>query len=721
MKRGHSCRLNRADFLRAAAPSLLSIFLFALAIFLFFLPSYKTHILMVSLAVLALISFLLMYNIRRTLIFEGKRNDAEEALRKSEARFRRLAENAPFGLSIIASDGTFEYLNPEFTRVFGFDLDDVPNKDAWFLKAYPDEAYRRKVMDTWKTDSDSLCTVGGILERVFRVRCKDGQEKTIRFRNVSVENRKQLLTYESIGEQVEAERKFQESEQRIKFLNEKSKTREMLYRSLLESSADAIIIYDLEGRAQYVSPAFTEIFQWSEKEVLHRKIPFLPDSEREKTFEIIDLLLGEGTPCRGFETRRLTKDGTILDVSISASRYGDHQGKPVGLLVIIRDISDTKKLQAQLQQAQKMEAIGTLAGGIAHDFNNLLMSIQGNTSLMLLHLDENHRFYERLTGIEHQVESGSRLTGQLLGYARQGRYEIKPIDLNTIVKETSETFGRTKKEIRLHLKLEAGLYGIEADRTQLEQVILNLYVNAWQAMPGGGELYIQTKNSHHEELKGKVYNAKPGRYVELKVHDTGTGMDKETVERIFEPFFTTREMGYGTGLGLASVYGIVKGHGGYIDVETKKGKGSTFRIYFPASSKRVADKRQGGENPRHGSGTILLVDDEQAVATVAQELLEELGYKALVARDGKTAIAVYEDKREEIDLVLLDMVLPGMGGGEIFNRLKELDPNVRVLLSSGYSLNGEAQEILDRGCDGFIQKPYRVSTLTKAIEQIMLT
>jgi two-component system cell cycle sensor histidine kinase/response regulator CckA len=599
MKSGHVRQLNRVDFLWTVAPCLLTIFLFAATILCFFLDretgvtGMTTEFTLVSLAILAFISLLFLYNIRRK------------------------------------------------------------------------------------------------------------------------------LTYENIEGRVEAERKFQESERKIKRLYEKSRIREVLYRSLLESSADAIIIYDLEGRAQYVSPAFTEIFQWCEEEVLHRKIPFLPDSEKQRTHEIIESLLRDGTPCQGFESRRRKKDGEILDVSISASRYSDHQGQPAGFLVIIRDISERKKLQTQLQQAQKMEAIGTLAGGIAHDFNNLLMGIQGNVSLMLMRLDENHRFYEKLKSIENQVQSGSKLTGQLLGYARQGRYETRPIDLNAIAEETSETFGRTKKEIRLHLNLGHGLYAIKADRAQIEQVLFNLYVNAWQAMPRGGDLFIRTANTHHGEMQGKVYKARPGPYVELTVRDTGTGMDTKTKERIFEPFFTTKEMGYGTGLGLASVYGIVKGHGGYIDVETKKGKGSTFRVYFPASSRPVAPRKTAFENSGKGSGTILLVDDEEAVATVAQELLEELGYKTLAARDGKTAIAIYEDKGEEIDLVLLDMVLPGMGGGEIFNRLKELDPDVRVLLSSGYSLNGEAQEILDRGCDGFIQKPYRVNTLTKALKEIM--
>lgn len=672
-----------------------------------------------SLAILVLIGLILFYSVRQTLALEKERNDAETALLKSEARFKKLVENVPFGVSIMGPNGAVEYINPEFTRIFGFTREDVSEKGSWFLKAYPDARYRQQVTDVWRNDVAVLETNGGIVERIFKVRCGNGQEKTIRFRNVAIESRRQSLIYEDISEQAEAERKLQESERRYRRLYEKSKTGQKVYSSLLKSSADAIIIYDLDGNAQYVSPAFTAIFGWSKKEVLHRKVPFLPDSEKESTYSVIEALVRDGTPCQGFESRRLKKDGEIVDVSISASRYDDLNGNPSGILVIIRDISEKKKLQIQLQQAQKMEAIGTLAGGIAHDFNNLLMGIQGNASLMLMQIDKHDRFYDKLKNIEDQVQSGSKLTRQLLGYARQGRYEIKPINLNEVVGEIAETFGRTKKEISLHLKLGENLLGIEADRTQIEQVFLNLCVNAWQAMPGGGELFIETRNTHHERMQGKVYSVKPGTYVLLTVRDTGIGMDPGTLERIFEPFFTTKEMGHGTGLGLASVYGIVKGHGGYIDVESKAGEGSTFKIYFPASSRSMATQKDVVENVGQGSGTILLVEDEDAVANVAHELLETLGYKTLVARDGKSAIATYKEMREEIDLVLLDMVMPGMSGGEVFNRLKEINSDVRVLLSSGYSLTGEAQAILDRGCHGFIQKPYRISTLTKAISGIL--
>ena len=671
--------------------------------------------------ILVFIFLILLYNIRQTLSVERERNAAEEALRESELRFRRLAETAPFGLTISDTEGAFEYINPRFTEIFGYTISDVPDKKTWFEKAYPDPEYRKQVMETWMRDSRDLQVRGGISERIFQVSCKDGSQKTIRFRNVSIAKQKQSLTYEDITAQEEARQKLLDNQKKYKLLYKKSKMEEHLYRSLIESSADAIVIYDLEGNAKYVSPRFTEVFGWSEKDVLSKRIPFVPESEKAETSKIIESVVKGGIPCRNFETKRLTKDGDIIEVSISASCYNDYKGNAAGTLVIIRDVAEKKRLEAQLQQAQKMEAIGTLAGGIAHDFNNLLMGIQGNASLMLMQIEEDHPFYEKLKSIEDQVQSGSKLTGQLLGYARQGRYEIKPININDIVSETADTFGRTKKEIAVHLKLEKNLRGIEADRTQIEQVLLNLCVNAWQAMPGGGDLFMETRNVSYKEMSGKVYKVKERDYVLLSVRDTGVGMDQEIVDKIFDPFFTTKKMGHGTGLGLASVYGIIKGHGGYIDVETKKNEGTVFNIYFPASARTVTAEKDALDSADKGIGTILLVDDEETVATVALELLEALGYTVLLARDGGSAIKTYMEHKEEIDLVLLDMVLPGMDGGEIFNELKQIDENVRVLLSSGYSLNGQAQEILDRGCKGFIQKPYRVNTLTKAINEILVS
>lgn len=676
-------------------------------------------LLFVSLAILAFVAVMIMYIIRESMHIERSRKEAADSLKQSEARFRKLAEWAPFGLAIIRADETFEYVNSQFTKIFGYTIEEIPDKKTWYEKSYPDPELREKVISAWKEDNEASQNPGKIRERTYPVICKNGEQKIIFFRKVSLDNGKNLLICEDITTRAQAEEKLRQSRKRYQMLYERADKAQKLYRSLLESSADAIILYDLEGRVEYVSAAFTEIFGWSFDEVKGKRIPFVPDSEKETTRKVIKELVEQGTPCHGFETKRLTKHGYVLDVSISASRYTDHEGKPAGMLVVIRDISERKKLQAQLQQAQKMEAIGTLAGGIAHDFNNLLMGIQGNVSIMLLDMDEKHPHYQRLKIIEEQIQSGSKLTSQLLGYARHGRYEIEPLDLNEVVKETSETFGRTKKEIVIHHDLDPDLWPVEADKTQLEQVLFNIYVNAWQAMPAGGDLFISTRNTTHEELKERIYKAKPGNYVLLSIRDTGIGMDESTKERIFEPFFTTKQMGHGTGLGLASAYGIIKGHGGYIDVDSRKGHGATFKIYLPASKKQIRSKKKVRETVDTGEATVLLVDDEEHIAEVGQELLQALGYKTHVARSGQEAIELFEKHKESIDLVLLDMVMPRMNGKEVFKRLKEIDPGVRVLLSSGYSLDGEAQELMDLGCAGFIQKPFRLQDLTKVLAEIL--
>ncbi|MCD4764813.1 MAG: response regulator [Desulfobacterales bacterium] len=400
--------------------------------------------------------------------------------------------------------------------------------------------------------------------------------------------------------------------------------------------------------------------------------------------------------------------------------------KHEGTIGVIRDITERRifeqqkaTLENRLQQARKMEALGQLAGGIAHNFNNLLMAIQGNTSLMLLETVSSHSHYARLRSIEAQVRSASKLTAQLLGYARKGRYEVKSLDLNRVVEETSEIFGKAKMGVTIHKELADGLFATEADESQLKQILLDLYLNAAEAMLDSGDFIVKTSNVTHEDMKDKEYDPKPGNYVLLTVTDTGVGMDKSTMGLIFDPFFTTKHMGMGTGLGLAAVYGIITGHGGYIDVESRKGHGSTFSIYLPASGEKIRKVLGATDEITRVNGTVLLVDDEDMVLDVEKELLETLGYEVLTARDGKEAVEVYKKKWDKIDLVLMDMVMPNMGGGEAYDRMKEINPRVKVLLSSGYSIDREAKEILARDCDGFIQKPCTIKELSEKIREIV--
>jgi len=370
-------------------------------------------------------------------------------------------------------------------------------------------------------------------------------------------------------------------------------------------------------------------------------------------------------------------------------------------------------------QAQKIEAMGTLAGGIAHDFNNLLMGIQGRASLMLMDIGPSHLFYEHLKGIEEHVISASDLTKQLLGFARRGKYEVRSIDLNELIKKTSRMFGRTKKEIKIHCRFQEDLWAVEVDQGQIEQVMMNLYVNAWQAMPGSGDLNLETQNVMLEKDFSKLFSVEEGKYVKISVTDNGIGMNEVTRQRIFEPFYTTKEMGRGTGLGLASTYGIIKNHDGIINVYSEKGEGTTFNIYLPASDKSVSGEKESTGEIIEGTETILLVDDEDMIVNVGEQILKRLGYKVIIAKSGKEAIELYKEDQEKIDMVILDMIMPDVGGKMAYKKLKEIDPDIKVLLSSGYSITGQAQEILDKGCNGFIQKPFNLKDLSLKLREIL--
>jgi two-component system, cell cycle sensor histidine kinase and response regulator CckA len=413
-------------------------------------------------------------------------------------------------------------------------------------------------------------------------------------------------------------------------------------------------------------------------------------------------------------------------VFIQAARIYNPRGEMVGAIQTAQDITlrrrgeeERKRLESQLLQAQKMEAVGTLAGGITHNFNNLLMGIQGYASLMLMGMDKSHPHYEKLRAIEDQVQSGADLSRQLLGFARGGRYEVKPTDLNELIGKAAAMFGRTKKEILIHEKYAKNIWIVDVDRGQIEQVLLNLFVNAWQAMPGGGELFLATENIALDASAIGPYELKSGPYVKLSITDTGVGMDENTRRRIFDPFFTTKGMGRGTGLGLASTYGIIKGHEGFINVYSERGHGATFNIYLPASHKKMIGEDNASGDTRTGDETILVVDDEDMIADVTRDMLEGLGYHVLVARSGQEAVEIYEANPGTIDLVILDMIMPGMNGGETFDRIKSLNADVKVILSSGYSINDMAKAIMERGVRSFLQKPFRLDILSQRIRDAL--
>ncbi len=494
---------------------------------------------------------------------------------------------------------------------------------------------------------------------------------------------------------------------------------ESRYRRIFENTGTAMVILEEDKRISLVNDEFEKLTEYSKQELENRMLwmELIEEKHRDRMIAYHDLRRQQpGAAPKQYFSQILTKSGQIKDILIRVDLIQETMQSVASLI----DVSDQKKLEEQLLRAQKMDAIGTLAGGIAHDFNNILMGIQGYASLAMLKTDSADDRYEKLSGIEKLVQSGTELTRQLLGFARGGKYELLPTNLNRLVTKVTQLFGRTKKEISIQWQLQDDLWSVEVDRGQIEQVLLNLLVNAGQAMPTGGDLSLESTNIVLDESNAKIYSIPPGDYVRLSVQDTGVGMDEATKQQAFDPFFTTKGKGRGSGMGLASAYGIINNHGGCITIESVPGKGATFIIYLPASRKTpMADKKLPSAATLRGTETILVVDDEEVVAMVSKEMLESLGYRVFLAGSGQEALAVYMEKYRKIDLVILDMILPGINGGDTFDRLKKINPAVKVLLASGYSIEGQATQILERGCQGFIQKPFRMNSLAQKVRDIL--
>jgi two-component system, cell cycle sensor histidine kinase and response regulator CckA len=492
------------------------------------------------------------------------------------------------------------------------------------------------------------------------------------------------------------------------------------YRDILDNIDEGYFEVDLIGRMTFLNPSMAKILGYRQEELLGLNFKnFINEDNVRMVFEAFNELYRTGGPTLLLDGRHSRRNGSMVDIETSVALLRDGDGYPYGFRGIVRNVTERRRMEQQMIQMQKMEAIGTLAGGIAHDFNNLLMGIQGFTSLLLSDLDPDHPHHKKLLQIEAQVSSGAELTRQLLGFAREGQYEVKPVDLGEVLKRTAAMFGRTKKEIMIHTRVDDGLWTVEVDLGQIEQVLLGLYLNAWQAMPSGGTLTLEASNKTLDDSYRVPYQLAPGPYVCVSVRDTGVGMNEKTQERVFEPFFTTKEMGHGAGLGLASAYGIIRGHRGVINVTSEEGEGTTFDLYLPASKKEAAPLQEKLGAAVKGQETILLVDDEEVIIEVSREILMMLGYQVWTARNGQEAIKVFGHRKEEIDLIILDMIMPGMSGGETFDHLKALDSRVKVILSTGYSLTGQAKEIMARGCRGFIQKPFKIEMLSQKIRDAL--
>jgi len=393
------------------------------------------------------------------------------------------------------------------------------------------------------------------------------------------------------------------------------------------------------------------------------------------------------------------------------------------VLCLLQDASKQGDLESQLLYAKKMEAIGTLAGGIAHDFNNHLQGISGYIQLLMMRGDRDRTEQGWLLQVERSVQRAAALTKQLLIFSRKEESRLEPIDLNEVVRQAQKTLARTIPEaIAAELKLAGDLNQVDGDPVQLEHVLFNLGINAKDAMPGGGKIIVETRNVRLDPAFCRDHvGVKPGAYVELTFTDTGHGMDRETLERIFEPFYTTKGVGSGIGLGLAIVYGIVQSHHGLILCESSPDAGTTFRIYLPARegdrAARAKEERKKGDY--RGAETILIVDDEADILDIAQNTLEQFGYTVLTARNGEGAIEIYSRQGRQIDLIILDLGMPGMGGEKCLRELLRINPLVKVLIASGYAATQTVHSILEAGATGFMAKPYRLEDMLKKVRDLL--
>jgi two-component system cell cycle sensor histidine kinase/response regulator CckA len=490
------------------------------------------------------------------------------------------------------------------------------------------------------------------------------------------------------------------------------------YRLLVENAKEAIFVYQ-NDRFRFSNHQAREMArrigivgdQKALSDFIH------PDERSVDPQELLNRLNGFELKPHAMVFRVINAEGETFWLELNTVNL-TWLGHPA-TLNFVRDITRDKELERRFQEAQRMESLGTLAGGIAHDFNNLLMGIQGNVSLMYLDVEDDPELTEKLQSIEDCVESGSRLTKQLLGFARGGKYVVKPMDLNKILKRTSDMFGRTRKAISIYGDFEPELWTVVADGNQIEQVLVNLYLNAWQAMQQGGELNIKSENTVLDEFFVKPHDVQPGRYVKISVTDHGIGMDESIRRRIFEPFFTTHDPGRGTGLGLASAFGIIKNHHGFITVQSKLGEGSTFCIYLPASDREPEIEKISNEAVEIGSETILLVDDEEYIIDVGEMMLKGLGYTIITANCGNGAVEIFREKCDSIDLVVLDLVMPDMSGEAVFNEIRQIKPDIKVLFASGHYMMDQTRALLDTGGSDFLQKPFNLRQLSTKIRLIL--
>ena len=520
----------------------------------------------------------------------------------------------------------------------------------------------------------------------------------------------------------ERTRELRESEIKYRLLYEESELQKELYHSILHSSSDAIIVYEMTGLVQYVNPAFSVMFGWDLGELKNQRIPFLPESEHEESMKHIMALIHNDVPCHAFRTKRLTKSGQLLNISLSASRYADHRGEPAGMLVTLRDISERVRAEQEVLKARKLESVGVLAGGIAHDFNNILGAILGNISLALAITDEKDEIHELLTASEKASLRAKDLTHQLLTFAKGGEPIKEIASIKNIIRD-SASFVLRGSNVRCDFNFGQNLQPVNIDSGQISQVIQNIITNADQAMPTGG--IIETSCTNFKSEPQDQLPLEGGDYVKINIKDHGVGIPATILDKVFDPYFTTKEKG--SGLGLAITYSIISKHDGHITIDSVPGQGCMITIYLAATQEKLTTNsvKAPATPTKSTGGKILIMDDEEMIRELMERMMSLKGYDVLSAADGEEAIRLYEKASQSgapIDLIIMDLTIPGgMGGQEAIQKILQFDPQVKAIVSSGYSNDPVMSEYEKYGFCAALAKPFQLQELITTIDQAIAT
>jgi len=640
------------------------------------------------------------------------RRQADNALRRSEERYRLLAENISDVIGLYDLGTNAVYVSPSVQQLRGYTpaemiarpmMDQLaPGSRDLAMRVFQEEMEMER---SGRADPARSRTVE------FEVLCKDGTTVWTESKLTAVRDSSGSLTgFVAVSRDITERKRVEET------LRNTSQT----LRTLIDASVLAIVALDRDGRVTLWNNAATRMFGWSAQEVLGRPFPAVPEDRRAE-FEDgrVRSQAGEDVV---YETQRRRKDGSLVDVLRSSAAIFDPQGELAGTMAILVDITERKQLEEQLRQAVKMEGIGRLAGGIAHDFNNLLTVIGGRSYILLSQLPAGHAMRRDLLLIQQTGDRAAALTRQLLAFSRKQMLAPAVIDLNEIVSGMRALLERVLGEdVDLIMDLDPSLGHVSADPGQLEQVILNMAVNARDAMPEGGQLTLETRHLDVDPpyARQKVELA-PGPYEVLSISDTGVGMDAATVARVFEPFFTTKAVGKGTGLGLATAYGIVKQSGGHITVHSEPGSGATFRIYLPRTeSSESASLAVEETAARRGTEVVLLAEDDINLRALTRDILASNGYTVLESQDVEDALRIAERQDGTIQLLLTDVVMPRMSGRVLAEAVKRFRPDVKVLYMSGYTDNAIVHHgVLDPGT-ALLQKPFSPAALARKVREVL--